>query len=236
MIKKVGMLLFVLTTIFLLISLASSQMNDEGIPEEIEGITNTTEKIADIGSNLSSVNISSTNFSSSDGTNLTQEWTHPFFTDTGIGKAISKIGSVFKALSPIFKIFIGVEYSISWLFFLSLGVWIAILILIYKPIRAFLQTKPWISFLIALIIITLGAQFKIIPGIVSLFTPIFKNKWIIIITIIITGVLLYFFSSLINTLGKQFQEQIKKENEERREQKSKTVEKMNDIHMKASGV
>ena len=144
------------------------------------------------------------------------------------------ISNIFKILSPVFKLLIGIEYSLSWLFFLSLGAWIAIVILIYKPIRNFLQVSNWVTLAIAIIIPTIGSQFGALQMAVSFFTPLFKNLWSIITTIIVIAILIYAYSAVMDHFGKSVKESLKKEREERREQKAKTVEKIHDITIKTT--
>jgi len=230
--SKIGIITVLLIAAILLINIASSQdTNDEGVPEEVAGITDASEKIVGAGEDLSKID-----FSSSDYVDVKEPWTsHPFFTNTRIGRGILKVNGAFEIFSPIFKILIGMNYSLSWLFFLSLGAWIAILIIIYKPISGLFQANPWISLLIALIIVTLGAQFGTIQLIVGFFVPIFKNKWIILLAIVIGAVIVYFYSSLIDSFAKSIKEANKKEDEERREQKAQTAERINDTRITAAG-
>ncbi len=230
--SKIGVAIFLLIASVLLIHIVSSQdMNDDATPKQVEGIIDTSEKIVKAADNLSALNLSS-----NDSVDIKEPWTsHPFFTDTRIGQGILKVNGVFEVLSPIFKILIGMKYSLSWLFFLSLGAWIALLIIVYKPVNGLFQAKPWLSFLIAFIIITIGAQFGALQLAVGFFVPLFKNKWIILLSMVIGGVIVYFYSSVIDSFAKSIKEEKKKEDEARREEKAKTVEQINNINITGAG-
>ncbi len=223
--KKSGIFLLV----FLIISLLSNiiidaqGLDESGLPPElgrVEKLRNATEQLTEEETREAY---------------LKQEWVK-ILEKSKAGRVLLFISDIFKILSPVFKLFTGVEYSLSWLFFLSLGAWIAIVIIIYKPVKKLFQANKWVSFGIAVIVATLGAQFGVIQMIISFFLPLLKNKWIITLSIIIGALLVYFYSSLIDTFGKALKEQTKKEDEERREQKSKTAEKLHDIEIKATGV
>jgi len=165
---------------------------------------------------------------------LKGEWTK-ILENNAVGKVILFISDLFKILSPVFKILIGIEYSLSWLFFLSLFAWIFVVVLIYGPTKNVFQANKWIALAIAIIIPTIAAQFGTIQIIVSFFIPLFKNKWIIIISVIIAAVLIYLYYLFMKKFGKALEEKRKKEDEERREQKAKTTEELHDIEIKATG-
>lgn len=165
---------------------------------------------------------------------LKQEWTK-ILEKNDFGKILLSISNIFKTLSPLFKIFIGVEYSLSWLFFLSLGFGIFVFIIIYKALNAFAIFKPWMSISITFIILAIVNQFGILPKILGLFVPLFTNKWVILVSILIAVIILVAYSILMKYLLKKAKEKRNKAREERRESKAKTVEKLHDVDIRATG-
>ena len=218
--KRVWVIIFILG-ILLLSFIAKQVSSEEGdIPTDKD-----TEKIVNLTEHLSEED--------SRNEYLKQEWTK-ILEKSKIGKVLLGIFAIFKALSPVFKVLIGIEYSLSWLFFLSFGFWIAIVIIIYKPAKCVFQAKWWIALPIALIVSTFAARAGIISKTVDLFVPLFTNYWIIIIAIFIAIILMIVYSKFMKSLGKKMEEKMKKENEERREIKAQTVEKINDLEIKSN--
>ncbi|MBI2632192.1 hypothetical protein HYW75_04260 [Candidatus Pacearchaeota archaeon] len=220
LISNLAVIIFI--TIFLFSYLSKAQLEDQ--LGELQG---NVEKVQDVSDNLSTSD-QRTEY-------LKQEWTK-ILERTQVGRFLLGISSILKALSPAFKFLIGIEFSLSWLFFLSLGVWIAIVVIIYKAVKEPFQMKGWISLAIAIIIPTISAQFGMIVKTVSFFVPLFKNKWIILGSILITIILLYIYSLFMKTIGKKIKEKTKRENEERREQKAETLEKLEDIELRSRGI
>lgn len=220
LILKLPLIILILFSLFLFISKA--QLEDQ--LGELQG---NVEKIQDVSNKLSASDIREEY--------LKQEWTK-ILEKTKTGRFLLGISGIFKALSPIFKLLIGIEYSLSWLFFLSLGAWFAVMVIIYNAVKNPFQIKGWIALTVAIIIAAIAAQFNVFVKTVSFFVPLFKNKWIIIGSIFIAIILLYIYSMFMKTFGKTIKEKIKKENEERREQKAQTLEKIQDIELKSKGL
>ena len=223
--KKVGILSLFLLTLLIISLILVAETKAEEIDEET-GLPSTIKNISDVGEKLTDKEARNQY--------VKQEWTK-ILEKNSVGRVLLSISNLFKLLSPVFKIIIGVEYSLSWLFFLSLFAWIFVVILIYKPTKNIFQANKWVALAVAITIPTIAAQFGIVQIIVSFFIPLFKNKWIIIITIIAAAILLWIYSLFMKSFGKALEERIKKENEERREQKAKTAEKLHDIETKATG-
>jgi len=169
-------------------------------------------------------------------TYLKQEWEKILNkTSNPVGKVLWATNNVLHALSPVFKLLVGVEYSFSWLFWLSFFVWIAIVIIIYLILKEPLQFKWWLSLSISVIIIAIGAQSGIISKLVLFASPLLDNTWMIWGAIMTGIIIVYLYSYLMKQFGKTLKEKQKKEDEERREQKAETVEKIHDIEIKTRG-
>jgi len=163
---------------------------------------------------------------------LKQEWSK-ILEKTAVGRTLLTISGVLAGLSPIFMFLVGVEYSLSWFFFLSLGLWIVIFIIIYKPVKAIFQTSWWITFIIAFIITALGARLGAIPKFLEYLSPLVTNKWIALLAVVIGIALVYAYSLFMKTFGKAMKAKLKKEKVARREQKAATAEKINEVQIKA---
>lgn len=209
--KKIGVLLLMLLVISIFTSVLVHAQEIPPLPGEIEKIQEASEKLTDVGESLTDEEQRSQYFE--------REWSETF--------------DFLKTFNPAFKFLIGIEYSLSWLFFLSLGAWIGVVVLIYNPAKTIFQVNNWIALAIAVIIPTIAAQFGIIEMIVNFFIPLLTNKWIIFTFIAVIIILLYAYSLLMKKYGKTIREGLKEEREERRERKAKTVEKIHDIEIKA---
>lgn len=200
--------------------LLSNFIQAQEVPPEFEQIQNVTEQLSE---------------KETRNQYLKQEWTK-ILEKTIIGKIVLYISDLFKITSPVWKLLIGIPYTLSWLFFISLFIWVFIVFIIYKAIKEPFQFPWWASLGIAIIIPTLGAQTGIIQQIITTLSPspIFKNKWTILIAIALFIVLLYLYNIFMKKWGKHFAAIIKKEQEALREQKAKTAEKIHDIEIKSS--
>src|SRR3989344_4944898 len=87
------------------------------VSAQVENLEDLQDFASDLPSNTESIKQKASDY-------IKQEW-DTFLEKYQIGKMILFVSDIFKALSPLFKIFIGFEYSLSWVFFLSLGVWLS---------------------------------------------------------------------------------------------------------------
>ena len=165
---------------------------------------------------------------------LKQEWAK-ILEKNQFGRFILGVGEVFGALNPVFKIILGVEYTLSWYFFLALFLWVFIAVLIYRPLKDIVAANGWIALGIAVIIPTLGAQLGVIKYFADFFTPLLTNKYSLLSSLVILVLVLIAYDYFMRTVGKTFKERAKKDDEARRELKAKTMEKIHDIEFKASG-
>lgn len=152
------------------------------------------------------------------------------------GKIVLVIDSGLKAISPAFKLLLGIEYSLSGLFFLCLAIWIAATVLIYGPLNLLFPEKFWVKLGIAIIIPTVAAQFGAIKKLGEFIMPLFTQPWIVITAIIIGTLLLIVYSQVLSRLGKKSKEKQKIEDEERRERKAKKLEELQDIELRSRGI
>ena len=155
--------------------------------------------------------------------------------DTFFGKTVLLIDKIFTAFSPIFEFILGVDYSMSWFFFLSLTIWIVVFLVIFRPIKEMFEGQTYVAVGIAVIIPTLAAQFGTIKMLAGFIEPLFKNIWVTILILLVIALLVTLYVKIMKKFGKNFREHVKEEKEAIRDQKSETVEKINDIHIKSAG-
>lgn len=195
-----------------------------GLEGDAEKILGATGKLQGVAENLSDEDIRSEY--------LKQEWTKLLEKSKG-GRALLVISGIFNALSPVFKLFIGIGYSLSWMFFLSLFFWALLIVFFYRPIKEIFQGKLWISLLISLILAMIAAQTGIIQSSLNFLSGFFVNGWAILIGFLVGLVVAYLYLAIMKKVGAIIRKKLKIETEERQEMKAKTVEKLHDVETKA---
>lgn len=164
---------------------------------------------------------------------LNQEWTK-IFEGSQFGQFLIGIDSVLQSISPIFKLLVGIEYSLSWYFFFVFGLWIGVVLIIYRGAETVFPNEKLISFFASVAIMGIAAQSHGIELFINMISPLFTNIWITIIGVVIAAFILYFFSGFTKSLGKFIREDIEKDKKKKREEKSKLLEKIEDVKLKAN--
>ncbi len=221
--KRLFYLVFFLILAFIFIL----NINSANIDDSLEKVESNIDKVSNVQDTLNDKDLRSQY--------LKREW-NKILENSSFGRFLLGISAIFVTLSPIFSLIIGVEYSLSWMFFLSLTLWIVTFFIVFYSIKLIFPDKFWICFFISFIIPALAAQTQMFPRIISMFTPLFTNSKIILIAIIITFVLLWVYIYFMKFFVKTIEHQDKKEKEKRREEKAKLVEKIHDISIKSTGV
>jgi hypothetical protein len=213
--KKLSVLFFVL---LLLISFASAQFgNVENTVEELEDNLDNVEEFLDSPEEEAKEY-------------LRRERTK-FLESSKGGRFILGVSNLFNNLSPVFKIIIHVEYSLSWLFFLSLGLWIAFVFVFYLTIKDVIIKNSLINFLIAIVSATLISQFGGLQRIIELTLPLFESAIVAIIFSVLIMVLVYIYSLFSESFREKLKEKFKENKEERRERKAEISEEIHDIEI-----
>jgi len=143
---------------------------------------------------------------------LKKEWTE-ILEKTQAGKILLGISNFLSKISPIFKVILGVEYSLSWAFVFAIAIWTIIFIFILGPADAFFPNKLF-SIIGAFIITSLIGISGSIKKILDALTNILDNPraiWISIILAIILMVLLRFLGKAIGNWFKKIKEKAEKE-------------------------
>lgn len=148
---------------------------------------------------------------------LKKEWVKVLNnTDHPLGKALwaTHRGLVF--LSPVFKVLVGIEYSFSWLFLLTLVIWVTLVTFFYRILSVFSTFSKWASFAISLCVIVIISAMRIpltlsnkIIDAINLLTS-WPIRLALIIALIIGLILISTFSKQCESLVKKWKENRKK--------------------------
>tara|TARA_Y100000310_G_scaffold308376_1_gene351404 strand:- start:808 stop:1569 length:762 start_codon:yes stop_codon:yes gene_type:complete len=155
---------------------------------------------------------------------LTQEWTK-LLEKTQAGKIILGIGNFLSKISPIFKVILGVEYSLSWAFVFAIIIWLIFFIFILGPADAFFPNKLFSiigAFIITSLIGISGSIKKILDILIINLVDNQRAIWISIIIAIILIVLFRFLGKAIGDWFKKTKEEAKKEKTKEAEETIRT--------------
>ncbi len=155
---------------------------------------------------------------------LEDEW-DKILENKGFGKIVLFIGDFLKYLNPVFKVILGVEYSLSWMFFLSLGAWIYVFLMVFYAVKAIFASSEIVNFGVGVFVSILLAQFKLFSKFIELISPLLKDNLRIVIAIVVVSFILYWYVYLMERFEKYTKKTIKKEAEEQKEMKEKLKEK-----------
>ncbi|MEN9626458.1 MAG: hypothetical protein RL557_786 [archaeon] len=111
----------------------------------------------------------------------------------------------FSLFNFFWKAIFGIEFSWSWAFLLSFGMWIMFIILIFWPAKGLLQNKLLdliVAFLIASLIGTAGT----IEQIVTLITPIITNIYALITLIVLLIIVMVLYIQIWKNILKRSEE------------------------------
>lgn len=211
--------LFEIILISILVQVRAQELSDTGLPPEVEKIENISEKGKEAYEKLTEKNESY----------LKQEWGKILAKNKYFGPLIEKYDKISPYTDPIFKYTIGLEPSLSWLFVLTLVLWIFILIYIIR-ILEFSSFSAGVRYGIALIFMiiasTIGIPKKIAELIINLIIKLATTWWIQLIAI---GVVIAAF-----VLAIVFSENLKQWVKKIRENRAKMKEALNRAKLEAS--
>lgn len=123
-------------------------------------------------------------------------------------------------LDPVSNILLGMPISFSWFFFLTLVIWIAFLVIIYRVTSLFEISNKWVHilvYLVAISVITLYKYSKSIAGIIISLISLANIWWmqyVIIGLVILAIILATYFSKQIQIIWKALKEKNKKNMEQ----------------------
>lgn len=218
--KKFGaLIIFLFLTLSITVAIAIENPLEDGIDnlrEEFENISDITED-EDARSEY-----------------LTQEWTK-LLEKTKAGKILLGISNFFSKLSPLFKIILGIEYSLSWAFFLAVLIWLT-LFLILNPVVSVLFDNRIIGIIASIIITSLIGISGTIKKAVDTISEIVTNKTILTISIIITILIViigYFLGKIFGKYLENLREESEKTKTEESEKKIQALGKVSEKELKS---
>jgi hypothetical protein len=129
-----------------------------------------------------------------------------------------RIEAANKVLGPVTNFLFGSELELSWVFFLSLYLWCAIIIFIRAPVRNILSLNPILAILAAALIATIGMR-TLGKKLVGIITLSLNTWWMILIFIVLLAFAMYFYNTFLKSLGATLK--AKRKAEEEQEQKDK---------------
>jgi len=160
---------------------------------------------------------------------LKQEWTKILAKKKVIGPTLFYTNKFFSFFNPLWKYTFGLEFSWSWAFFFSIIIWITLIILIYSPVKSFSEINPIITLITTIIIASIAGSTGLIEKVIDLLSTAIKNIWLVGLSIIVTGIIMFFYYKYIGDLGKNLKKQSRKERIKRAEeqiiQKGEILEK-----------
>ncbi|MFA5020307.1 MAG: hypothetical protein WC533_04370 [Candidatus Pacearchaeota archaeon] len=159
-----------------------------------------------------------------------------FLDNSSFGRFLLGISNFFEYLSPVFNFIFGVEYSLSWIFFLSIAIWICFFIIVAYGLKNGFQIYSWISILAGFIVAFILAQFDLMKKIAESLSPYLTSNLKVIILIAVLVALMYAYILFMNELGRTLRHKYKREKEKLREMKAKAVEQIHDVELKSRGV
>ena len=116
-----------------------------------------------------------------------------------VGPTLFYTEKFFSFFNIFWKAIFGIEFSWSWAFFASLGIWIVFIVLVFYPSYGFFPNR-FIDLLMAFIIASLIGTSGLISKIVEQIDSIAINFIVFVIIIIIISLLVYLYSLMMKNL------------------------------------
>lgn len=218
----------VLFFVFLLLAnIFINIINSEDIPADIPGAKYINEE------NFEKIQNTADQVSDSEARSqyLKQEW-KKILEKSQFGKYLLVIDSFLTSISPLFELFLGIPYTLSFYFFIALCLFIGVVIIIASAVKNLFHINIMISIPIAIVIGGIAGQLKIYSLFLDYFSPIFTNPWIIIIAVIIGVLIVVLSKKFLDDFGKALEKKTKEELEKEREQNAKTADTINKVKIK----
>jgi hypothetical protein len=209
--KKAGLLILIFVLMSVLV-IAQDSDND-GIPDEIQGITNASEKIVDVSQNINNESY------------LEQEWQKILLRNV----FIEKVDSFFKDITIFFKVVFGIDYSLSLTFALAVILWIFIALSAASWTKEGMGLEKWVSYVIGVLFAIALSQLKVIPRIASFSIKLVFSqeassaRWILFVVLI--GIIIFLFY-LKSTLATYLKAMNKRKAEEETNMRQEKLEKL----------
>ena len=200
--KKRALLIIALLVILFLISINAQQPSiPENIPGgniisniEIDERTGTPKKLNELQENIELFQTREQNNSF-----LWKKWAVILGDMPIIGPTLFYTEKFFSFFNIFWKAIFGMEFSWSWAFFASLGIWIVFIIIVFYPSYGIFPNR-FIDLLVAVIIASLFGTSGLIAEIVEQIDSIAINFIVFVILVIIISLIVYLYSILMQNL------------------------------------
>ena len=150
---------------------------------------------------------------------LKKEWTK-ILEKTNSGKILLSISNFFGKFNPLYKIILGVEYSLSWAFFLACLIWLMIFLFLLGPLGAMFEKKLF-AIVGAFAITSIIGINGIIKKALDRISDVVNNPKAIWISIILA----IFLVAIFRAIGRLIKKWIEKEKEKAEKEKTEKAEK-----------
>tara|TARA_Y100000310_G_scaffold345546_1_gene466328 strand:+ start:1830 stop:2495 length:666 start_codon:yes stop_codon:yes gene_type:complete len=162
---------------------------------------------------------------------LKKEWTK-ILEKTKAGKIILSISDFLAKFNPLFKIVLGVEYSLSWAFIFSVLIWLILFGLIFLPASSIFDNK--LTGLITTIVITsLIGIGGVIKKAIDFLSLMINNIWIALVSLLIALAVAFLIGKMMKQSIKEEKEESKKEKTTRHRKIIKTEAKVAEEELKS---
>ena len=140
---------------------------------------------------------------------LKQEWIK-ILEKNKVGQVLLPISDFFENLSPLFKIILGVEYSLSWSFVFAVVIWLCFFIFFFKLGKGIFPNNILIIFLLSLIISLLIGLSGAIRELVDLLAFIIKDPIAVVVAFIISLIIMLLIIKFSGGFGEYIRKQEEK--------------------------
>lgn len=166
---------------------------------------------------------------------LKQEWTKIMANNTFIGGFLYYTDGFFSFFNPLWKYTFGMEFSWSWGFFLSIFIWMVLIIILYAPSKVFINLNPIFTLIFAIALASLAGAGGVISNAVSILSTMITNIWLLGLSVIITILLMVLYTYIIGNFGENLKEQAENEQIERSKETIKAHGKVSENALEELG-
>ncbi|MBS3080281.1 hypothetical protein J4221_02320 [Candidatus Pacearchaeota archaeon] len=138
---------------------------------------------------------------------LMQEWTKLLADNKFFGPILFYTNKFFNLFNFFWKAIFGMEFTWSWAFFISLGLWIALIYLVYFPISGIFFKNKLVDLIVAVIIASLIGISGAISKAVVFLTAAITNTIGLVFFIILMIILIVLYTKLMEQLIKKSEEE-----------------------------
>ena len=202
--KKISLIPLLVIILIISISSISIALDSNPLEKEIKTAENLKDKIDTISEKDKRNNF------------IAEEWTY-FLNKSNSGKIIIKISEGVKKTSPFWKLVLGVEYALSLTFFLALGIWFILFMLLLPPSEIILKNRAF-AILASFAVTSLIGLAGVISKTTDTIGKMINNKWIASLSLIIAILLIFVAKST-----SKFWKNLKKKEAEKEEEKNRKV-------------